>query len=380
VINRQFRSERQYGLAHNEWVHPCMRPKDSTQGRVRTLLSLLLVVLLVSCEAPRRTRRSTYNEPTAVSGSVTFALGQMPAATEAEHLKNSRTAPGLLRRAWLELQMRKPQAALDTAATVLYASDHVSAQDESFARYLRAEAYRLQGHAERGDYDRQRARLLALDPELQRRLLPAVVRPQPSGKPWGRLAVQPRSSWKPRRETRSNLESMKRIRRVTIHHSAMYFRDTQPRAAAGQIARIQREHMGNRGYGDIGYHFLIDPSGRIWEGRKLRYQGAHASGANNIGNIGICVLGNFVRQRSGQGPTTAQIRSMEQLVVQLMHHYSFGGEALYCHSDFKNTQCPGPRMQPIVRKFARQLKSRGIALVGQKRNSAGQKRSAAVDE
>ena len=88
----------------------------------------------------------------------------------------------------------------------------------------------------------------------------------------------------------------------------------------------------------------------------MRYQGAHASGSNNIGNIGVCLLGNFVRQKQGQGPTSAQIESMEGLVMQMMQHYGFGGESLFCHSDFKNTACPGTRMQPIVRLFARQLK------------------------
>ena len=117
--------------------------------------------------------------------------------------------------------------------------------------------------------------------------------------------------------------------------------------------------MNNRGYGDIGYHFLIDPSGRVWEGRELRWQGAHASGDNNIGNIGICLLGNFVRERNGQGPTSDQIRSMEQLVVSLMQRYRMRPSALYCHSDFKSTACPGPRMAPIVKQFAQQLKAGG---------------------
>lgn len=374
MVIQQFRTERKHVFAGSVAASPTVRPgvpaPPAHFRRTQRVLAIVLLALLIGCEGPRPARRTSYLEPTSVSGRVTFARGKLPAETEIEHLRNAHTNPGLLRRAWLELQLHRPQAALDTAATVLYASEHVSAQDESFARYLRAEAYRLQGHSERGDYDLERARQLALDPELQRRLLPHTMPPQPTGKPWGRLAVQPRSTWGPQRANRGNLDPMKRIRRVTIHHSAMYFRSTQPRAAAGQIARIQREHMGNRGYGDIGYHFLIDPSGRVWEGRELRYQGAHASGSNNVGNIGICLLGNFVRQRSGQGPTTAQVRSMEQLVVQLMQRYRFGGEALYCHSDFKNTQCPGPRMRPLVRQFARQLKSRGIAMTAGARNVA----------
>lgn len=341
-------------------------PGDSRVRLPGSLLACLLCALAwSSCigsplhEGSRRPgARPSYQPPQHISGSAIFAKGQLPAVQEVQRLANARTAASLLRRAWLELQIERPQAALDSAGTVLFAATPPNAPTEAFARFLRSEAYLQKGDRDRSDYDRGRARALALDPELQRRLR-APTAPIPSHKPWGRLAVTERSAWQPTKVNLSNLDAMQTPRRVTIHHSAMYFRDTRTRAAAAQIARIQREHMHNRQYGDIGYHFLIDPSGRIWEGRELRYQGAHASGSNNIGNVGICLLGNFVRERSGQGPTRSQIRSMEQLVVQLMQHYRFDGSALFCHSDFKATQCPGPRMAPLVKQFARRLKMAG---------------------
>ena len=322
----------------------------------------LLAMLLAACSTRLPMRRAhhpaAYRAPTSVSSHVIFSPPVLDPAVEVDRLARVRTAPGLLRRSYLELQLQRPSAALESAAQVLFAAKSPSAQNESFARYLRAEAYRLQGHPERAAFDLERARRLAIDPELRRRL-DVLEDPAPANaQRWGQLAVQPRDRWQPKPANRRNLDRMQQPRRVTIHHSAMYFRDTRPAACAAQIARIQREHMHNRGYGDIGYHFLIDPSGRVWEGRELRWQGAHASGANNIGNVGICLLGNFVRQRRGQGPTTAQVRSMEQLVIQLMRRYRFGPDALYCHSDFKATQCPGPRMRPLVRQLARQLQAR----------------------
>ena len=374
MINRQFRSEWQDTCRDSQtgarpkrglllWATENWRlPSVGAAGDrgPRTIAGLLLAMaMLTSCLSTVRNRKPTYTEPNNASARSIFAKGQLPAATEVEHLKYSRSAPALLRRAWLELQLQQPQASLDTSAQVLYSADKPSANEESFARYIRAESFQAQGNRDRGKFDRQRARQLALDPELQRRLIPATLPTPTRGPAWGRVAIERRASWRPLPPNRRNLDRMQRPRRVTIHHSAMYFRDTRPRAAAAQIGRIQREHMQNRGYGDIGYHFLIDPSGRVWEGRELRYQGAHASGNNNIGNIGICLLGNFVRQHNdGQGPTRAQVQSMEQLVVQMMRHYRFGGDALYCHSDFKNTACPGPRMQPIVKQFAKQLQAR----------------------
>ena len=325
------------------------------------LLAALALALSACVQQGARTRGQRFEAPTSVSKEVTFAPSTLSPDQEVALLQGSYAPPALLRRAWLELQLGRHQQSLDSSAGVIYGDPPPSAHVESFARYLRAEAYRRQGHPERGAFDRERALALALDPGLQRLLrakAPGAVRAR-SRTPWGALAIEPRSSWRARRENRGNLDPMQRPRKVTIHHSAMYFRSQAPQAAAAQIARIQREHMGNRRYGDIGYHFLIDPSGRVWEGRELKWQGAHASGSNNIANIGICLLGNFVRERGGQGPTQAQVRTMEQLVVNLMRHYRMKGDALFCHSDFKSTACPGARMRPIVRQFARQLHARG---------------------
>lgn len=345
---------------------PDSGPKSWRWPGAALLLCAALATLLAGCVNPGPPPQPRFEPPATISGTVTFASSALPPEQELEYLSHFHTPPALLRRAWLELQLGRAQESIDTSARVLYTDPKPSAHVESFARYLRAEAYRRQGHPERGNYDRKRAQALAMDPELQRRLLPSVLPPrEAAGLPWGDLAVQRRGAWQPQRENQRNLDPMQRPRRVTIHHSAMFFRSTAPRAAAAQIARIQREHMNNRGYGDIGYHFLIDPSGRVWEGRQLQWQGAHASGSNNIANIGICLLGNFVRQRDGQGPTRDQVRAMERLVVNLMHHYRMRGNALFCHSDFKSTQCPGPRMAPIVKQFARQLRARGHVAIAE---------------
>ena len=340
-----------------------------TAGRPLALAAFAVVILTLQGCANLRVQRTTsrYQAPTTISAAVTFATSSIGPAQEVEYLERARAPAALLRRAWLQLQLQQTQAALDSAAQVIFTQPPPSAHVEAFARYLRAEAYRARGLEQRGAFDLQRARQLAMDPGLQRRLGDTPRAAEPSrargraraSSPATSVAIQRRSAWQPKRENRSNLDRMQRPSRVTIHHSAMYFRSKTPSAAASQISRIQREHMNNRGYGDIGYHFLIDPSGRVWEGRELRWQGAHASGDNNIGNIGICLLGNFVRERNGQGPTSDQIRSMEQLVVSLMQRYRMRPSALYCHSDFKSTACPGPRMAPIVKQFAQQLKAGG---------------------
>lgn len=66
------------------------------------------------------------------------------------------------------------------------------------------------------------------------------------------------------------------------------------------IQNMFRFHAVTRGWGDIGYHFIIDRKGEIWEGR---YGGAGVRGAHlynsktcqnfNVGSIGITLLGNY---------------------------------------------------------------------------------------
>lgn len=281
---------------------------------------------------------------------------------ELEALRKSDSTAAMLRRSFLELRLGHYEAAIDTAAEVVYGNARPTANEEAFARYLRAEAFDQLGKQDRAQQDRERARVLAMDSELQRRLgaVPKTshVDPTPVSAPSPdvqALQVMPRSAWSPRPPDRNHLEAMGTPKRLTVHHSAMYFRDTKQTACAAQVARIQKDHMENRGYGDIGYHFLIDPSGRIWEGREMRWQGAHCGDTNNIQNIGVCVLGNFLRGREGQGPTAAQVESLQRLVVSLMNRYRFGPDSIRCHSDFKATECPGPLMEPVVAQLVRTL-------------------------
>lgn len=326
-------------------------------------LGLLLALMAAGCaiRAPQPPAGSAF-VPHMVTARSTLAAPIGDPEAELDTIARIKTTPALLRRAFLELYCHRPQAAVDATAEVIYGAQKPSAHEESIARYLRALAYDQLGMPAKGSFDLERARSLATDPDLRQRLQtrPDQTAPEHAASPELAVTVLPRSAWDAREPNRANVEPMGRPSRVTIHHSAMYFRDTRTAASAAQIKQIQREHMENRDYGDIGYHFLIDPSGRIWAGRDLRYQGAHASGDNNRSNIGICLLGNFLHGRNGQGPTPAQVTSMRGLVVNLMQRYQFGADRIYCHSDFKATQCPGPLMEPVVARMVRDLRSSGV--------------------
>lgn len=156
---------------------------------------------------------------------------------------------------------------------------------------------------------------------------------------------------------KANWDKMTTPFRITVHHTAEPFYSLSATAAGAEVKHIQDQHMNERtpGWADIGYHFLVDRAGNVIEGRPLRAQGAHASGANNIGNIGICLLGNFVAQPNrgnsyvqAQSPSSAQLGALTSLVDSLCANYSIKRSNVYGHKELKSTECPGPALSRWV--------------------------------
>ncbi|GEM_PF-2050299 len=182
--------------------------------------------------------------------------------------------------------------------------------------------------------------------------LPTVARSQSQGIPQDSREILPglrtRSHWAAA-PIRSNYNKMTKIKAITVHHSAL----PAPAAgsAAAQVRAIQIDHQGNQGWADIGYHFLIDAQGGVWEGRRLIQQGAHAGNTSpglNEGNIGVCLLGNF---ELGPVPP-AQEASLIEVLDALSGWFGLPRSAIQPHQFFKSsTLCPGARLLPIVARY-----------------------------
>ncbi|MCA9311001.1 MAG: N-acetylmuramoyl-L-alanine amidase [Phycisphaerales bacterium] len=136
------------------------------------------------------------------------------------------------------------------------------------------------------------------------------------------------------------MDRMLPIDRITVHHDGMSaFTSTSGDDAAQRIEAIRAAHRA-RGWGDIGYHYAIDPAGRIWEARPVSWQGAHVKD-QNVGNLGICVLGNYEIQQ----PNPAQLAAVERFVVSRMHNYNVRFSRVYTHLELARTACPGRFLQ-----------------------------------
>jgi hypothetical protein len=169
------------------------------------------------------------------------------------------------------------------------------------------------------------------------------------------LAILPRSSWKAQPPRTREMTAVRGTwNRITVHHSAES-QDENPggslQETAAALRRIQKVHMDagdpDHGWADIGYHFLIDGSGRVLEGRELAWQGAHARGANNRDNIGICLLGDFSRR----SPSPAAMAALQRVLDDLRARYSVQSSRVYLHKELTSTDCPGPALSAWVVRY-----------------------------
>lgn len=171
---------------------------------------------------------------------------------------------------------------------------------------------------------------------------PPPPAPTPARPPAAAVQIMPRSSWtrlgiaRPR-----EIYAMGGISRITVHHDGMPPTALRgPRDSAARLEQIRSSHVNGRGWADIGYHFIVDPQGRVWEGRPATFQGAHIKDQNE-NNLGILVLGNFQLQR----PTPAALASLDRLLVMQMSRYRVPLARVRTHRELARTECPGNNLQ-----------------------------------
>lgn len=115
--------------------------------------------------------------------------------------------------------------------------------------------------------------------------------------------------------------------------------ETASQDQEGSLVRgFQAFHMGpQRGWSDIGYHYLVAPSGRVYEGRGKNVSGAHSPGKNHEPSVAL--IGDY----STVAPTDAQHRAVHELADHLR-----AGD-LRGHRENTQTSCPGnAAMQKII--------------------------------
>jgi N-acetylmuramoyl-L-alanine amidase len=190
------------------------------------------------------------------------------------------------------------------------------------------------------DVEAQRQQLEAL---RNKSLETAHASPAPTG--LSAFEINPRSMTASTRPIASRMyRHQSAYSRITIHHDGMppvmLHSQSQNRE---RIRQIRNLHVNNNGWGDIGYHFIIDRNGQIWEGRPLKWQGAHVRN-QNPGNLGVMCLGNF----EIESPSHAQLETLTSYVVALATHHRVPLRRIVTHQELASTLCPGRNLQRQV--------------------------------
>lgn len=130
-----------------------------------------------------------------------------------------------------------------------------------------------------------------------------------------------------------NLSVNKRtIKELIVHCSAT------PEGKDYSVDTIRQWHL-QRGFSDIGYHYVIYRDGSIHIGRDESIIGAHCTG-HNANSIGVCYIGGCASD--GKTPkdtrTTGQRQSLVKLLKELKTKYPQA--SIHGHRDFSSKACP----------------------------------------
>jgi flagellar hook assembly protein FlgD len=171
-----------------------------------------------------------------------------------------------------------------------------------------------------------------------------------------------------------------RLRLAFVHHTAGSNSYSASESAA-IVRGIQRYHVLSNGWDDIGYNFLVDKYGRVFEGRAggitQNVIGAHAGGFNT-GSVGVAVIGNY---SSAAFPAAAR-KALENLLawrLDVGHVHPRGRwtavsagstrwpagdpvrlRAVSGHRDTSLTSCPGNAIYRTLDSLARTVNRTGL--------------------
>lgn len=103
------------------------------------------------------------------------------------------------------------------------------------------------------------------------------------------------------------------------------------------VEQVRKWHL-DRGFNDIGYHFLIRLDGTVEAGRPLETVGAHCKG-HNANSIGIAYVGGLDKNgRPKDTRTLPQKEAMRRLVHDLKQY--FPRLEVHCHNEYSTKACP----------------------------------------
>ncbi len=146
--------------------------------------------------------------------------------------------------------------------------------------------------------------------------------------------------------------------RITVHHTA-----TQPNAGrtlSKKLQSLQRFSQSSErladgrlkvAWADVPYHFYIDATGGIGEGRAVRFVGDTNTRYDPSGHIGIVLEGNF----EDAPPAPQQVEALVSLLVNLATTHNISPDVIAGHKHYAQTLCPGKHLAALLPDIRRDV-------------------------
>ena len=131
----------------------------------------------------------------------------------------------------------------------------------------------------------------------------------------------------------------RKINYIVVHHSASPIDSTTPE-------KIRKWHVEDRGWSDIGYHYIIKNNNEVFVARPENKKGAH-SPPRNGDSIGICVVGNY----DAENPRKPMMDALETLINELLQKHNLTWNEVTWHRMWQATACPGEKLIPILHQI-----------------------------
>ena len=157
------------------------------------------------------------------------------------------------------------------------------------------------------------------------------------------------------------------VTHLIVHHTAMGVEEPSSDWPA-LVRSIWNFHVIERGWADIGYNYLIDPNGVVYEGRSGgdNVIGAHFSGVN-AGTMAVALLGDF----SNAAPTAEALNSLKEVLAWKCDQRDLDPEGRSLHDASqlilntisghcdgpKATECPGEGLYLLLPEIRAEVKS-----------------------
>lgn len=132
---------------------------------------------------------------------------------------------------------------------------------------------------------------------------------------------------------------MRKIKEIVLHCTAT------KEGVYVSLDTVRRWHMIERGWSDIGYHYLVLLDGTIEKGRPVERSGAHAKGHNKH-SIGVAYVGGLDNQMNPKDTRTdLQKESLNNLLTELLNTYP--ESTLIGHNEVSSKACPSFRVDEV---------------------------------